>query len=369
MKPPAGWGPQPIHPPTQHAPAVAPTQIENPEYAAASGGLRTYPIGEDAQGSRYFFFSSGNEDCRLFREDPPWQPKAPGGQQQQEPDLDEQASWHTECTTLEQLQAFAGRMADSRNRREKQLGDLLLAQILPRLVATAEQRRRQEEKQALYDQAPKKRSGRIVQLQLKKEEDEKARKVREDEERRKQAERSREREVKRRDRDRDVQMAAMEQRRRVYLGTQSMEPQLSREERMQQRSERLQNGLLLLDEEEEEEPPARPGVRRAFPAGWSPLGVYVFTGCRTSKCRAQPNMQMLANAARGNTAESDRHKPRTSTLQARLAASSKLAYTSSAAGWGGGQQQRYSAQVQQQQHDGYLQVSCSCAVRRCGHNT
>lgn len=50
-------------------------------------------------------------------------------------------------------------------------------QILPKLVASAEARRKAEERAALYEAMPKKRSERVVTLAKKKEEDEEQRKA------------------------------------------------------------------------------------------------------------------------------------------------------------------------------------------------
>ena len=68
--------------------------------------LRTEPIGEDAKGCLYYFFSSsGWEDCRLYRTEPPAGKKAA---------KKEGPRWQTVCTTLEELQAFAEQLSSSR---------------------------------------------------------------------------------------------------------------------------------------------------------------------------------------------------------------------------------------------------------------
>lgn len=36
-----------------------------------ANAVRQEPVGEDAQGNRYYYFSSNQEDCRLYREKPP----------------------------------------------------------------------------------------------------------------------------------------------------------------------------------------------------------------------------------------------------------------------------------------------------------
>lgn len=68
--------------------------------------LRTEPIGEDAKGCLYYFFSSsGWEDCRLYRMDPPAGKKAA---------KKEGPRWQTVCTTVEEMQAFAEQLSSSR---------------------------------------------------------------------------------------------------------------------------------------------------------------------------------------------------------------------------------------------------------------
>jgi hypothetical protein len=59
------------------------------------------------------------------------------------------------------LQDFTEHLASSRNYKEKMLHEVLHLQILPKLVETANARRRAEEKAALLAAMPKKRSNRL----------------------------------------------------------------------------------------------------------------------------------------------------------------------------------------------------------------
>lgn len=129
-------------------------QVEGPDEPA--GAVRHLPIGEDSRGARYFFFSGNNEDCRLYREEPPRKRtgKKPDG-------LDSQAGWETVCVTLEDLSEFASSLESSRNRGERSLYSTLANGILPRLVETANARKRAQEKAAALEAVPKKRSSRL----------------------------------------------------------------------------------------------------------------------------------------------------------------------------------------------------------------
>jgi len=39
-------------------------------------GLRQEPVGEDTKGNLYYYFSFNNEDCRLYRQEPPFKKSA-----------------------------------------------------------------------------------------------------------------------------------------------------------------------------------------------------------------------------------------------------------------------------------------------------
>ena len=117
-------------------------------------GLRHLPIGEDAKGCRYFFFSDQNEDCRLYREEPP-------GRRQGKKHKGEEALWGTACITLEDLSDFSARLGASRNKSDRALHEVLEADILPQLRDTVQARRKAEERAAALEAMPKKRSSRL----------------------------------------------------------------------------------------------------------------------------------------------------------------------------------------------------------------
>ena len=119
--------------------------------------LRDEPLGEDARGNLYYFFSTAGEDCWLYRMDPPRkrQPK------KQWPAGGDEGRWEPVCTTLEELAQLIERLSASRNRDEKRLHDELVGDIQPMLVETAGARRKAEERAAALEAVPKKRSSRL----------------------------------------------------------------------------------------------------------------------------------------------------------------------------------------------------------------
>ena len=118
--------------------------------------MRHYPLGEDARGGRYFYFSGNNEDCRLYREEPP---RKRTGKRSDGPDSE--AAWETVCATLEEMAAFVEKLSASRNKSERSLHTVLANGIFPRLVETANARKRAQEKAAALEAMPKKRSSRL----------------------------------------------------------------------------------------------------------------------------------------------------------------------------------------------------------------
>ena len=124
--------------------------------------LRDEPLGEDAKGNLYYFFSTAGEDCWLYRQEPPRkrQPK------KQWPAGGDEGRWETVCTTLEELEQLIERLSASRNRDEKRLHDELVEDIQPMLVETAGARRKAEERAAAMEAVPKKRSSRLQARRL-----------------------------------------------------------------------------------------------------------------------------------------------------------------------------------------------------------
>ncbi|KAL0055404.1 hypothetical protein WJX82_000047 [Trebouxia sp. C0006] len=131
-------------------------------------GLRQEPVGEDTKGNLYYYFSFNNEDCRLYRQEPPFKKSAKrrrsGG---------EDAQWETVCTTVEEMADFVESLSAARIGKDKALHDLIATDILPQLIESAAARRRAEEKQAAIEAMPKKRSSRLQELTSKKEEEDK----------------------------------------------------------------------------------------------------------------------------------------------------------------------------------------------------
>lgn len=187
--------------------------------------LRQEPIGEDNKGNLYYYFSFNNEDCRLYRQEPPLKKSA-----KRRRSSTDDAQWETICTTVEEMADFveslnASRYADElwqaynhtgagtqllyttanpvmmhpcnlhalrhtqclaqqtvqqlfsllpnahckpsnmqiacRSGKDKALHDLIASDILPQLIESAAARRRAEEKQAAIEAMPKKRSSRL----------------------------------------------------------------------------------------------------------------------------------------------------------------------------------------------------------------
>ena len=123
---------------------------------AAPDSLREEPIGVDIAGNRYFFFSGAEGlDCRLYMEEPPGRKQL--GKRGRTPG----APWKTVCTSLEEMTGFLEKLSTSRHKAEKELHGVVADDILPQLVEATHARRKAEEKAALLEAMPRKRSNRI----------------------------------------------------------------------------------------------------------------------------------------------------------------------------------------------------------------
>ncbi|KAK9843428.1 hypothetical protein WJX81_001990 [Elliptochloris bilobata] len=219
--------------------------------------LRDEPLGEDAKGNLYYFFSTAGEDCWLYQMEPPRKRIA-----KRQRLTSGEALWEPVCTTLEELADFIQRLSTSRNREEKRLHDELVEDIQPMLLETAGARRKAEERAAAMEAVPKKRSSRLQVLALKKEEEEKRR-------REEDAERARiaaDQERQRKDREREARLKArLDEEERVRQETLALQRKLagivpggpSREERLQRRMVQLESGAWEQCED---------GTRSASPA-------------------------------------------------------------------------------------------------------
>lgn len=118
--------------------------------------LRHLPIGEDSKGCRYYFFSDSQEDCRLYREEPPRKRLS-----KKQAHREHLALWDTVCTTLEEISDFAARLGASRNRSDKALHEVLTLDLLPKLIDTVSARKKADERAAALEAMPKKRSSRL----------------------------------------------------------------------------------------------------------------------------------------------------------------------------------------------------------------
>lgn len=128
-------------------------QVDNSDMADT---LRHQPIGEDSKGCRYYFFSDSQEDCRLYREEPPRKRSS-----KKLKDREHLALWDTVCTTLEEMSELASRLGASRNRHDKALHEFLTLELLPKLIDTVSARKKADERAAALEAMPKKRSSRL----------------------------------------------------------------------------------------------------------------------------------------------------------------------------------------------------------------
>ena len=169
-----------------------------------SPALREEPVATDRHGNRYYYLSQGGEDCRLYVE----KPAVVTLRTCLKTNTQQLAKWCTPCTTLEEMQSFSANLQETMQERqeiqkkqkramskqkgktqakaywakveeleeeEEELGRVLKEEIIPQLEETVNARRRQEEKQKLYEMAVKKRSSRIASIHVQREEEERRR--------------------------------------------------------------------------------------------------------------------------------------------------------------------------------------------------
>ena len=171
-------------------------------------------------------------------------PKRPYSNRNWRPHQD--AEWHTECTTLEELEAFAEYYKASPDEGEQAMYAKLTEVVVPKLRETAAARKRAADRQRAYEAAPKKRSGRIATLQVVREQEEAMRKQRAEEEqvrREQEAERRKQREAERKALQREIALQrAKEEEERLQR-----EREEAREKRYQQRL--LEQQKLALEQQ------------------------------------------------------------------------------------------------------------------------
>lgn len=133
--------------------------MEDPYLTADS--VRCLPIGEDAQGDKYFLFSLRYEDCRLYKQI--LSKESSNGGDMGPPEM------VTLTTTLDELQNFVMELKKTKNPAEKKLHRYLEG-ILPEFERTERHRKRVEERAAIREQAPLlKRSSRLQEQAKRKE--------------------------------------------------------------------------------------------------------------------------------------------------------------------------------------------------------
>ena len=227
--------PPPARPPragalTLWTPRTLPAaQIKDWQKTGGSAALKLAPFGTDAYGNAFYYLSYSGEDCRLYREVPP---ERPYSNRNWRPHQD--AEWHTECTTLEELEAFAEYYKASPDEGEQAMYAKLNEVVVPKLRETAAARKRAADRQRAYEAAPKKRSGRIATLQVVREQEEAMRKQRAEEERvwrEQEAQRRKQREAERKALQREIAL----QRAKEEQEQLQREREEARERRYQQR--------------------------------------------------------------------------------------------------------------------------------------
>ena len=209
--------------------------VKDADYGAPA--LREEPAARDRHGNRYYYFSQGGEDCRLYAE----KPAEVTMRNCLTVDTQAMAEFCTPCTTLEDMQALCdgleGGAAERREAHRKQKRSLgakgkakaveaywrsvkdredeeaelirvLREEVVPHLEETAAARKRKEERERLYEMAVKKRSSRIASISMKAREEEEQAKREAEEREELAAERAKERE--RKERERRLEMRARE---------------------------------------------------------------------------------------------------------------------------------------------------------------
>ena len=71
--------------------------------------LRQEPVGEDSRGNLYYFFSFNNEDCRLYKQEPPARKSA-----KRRRSGSDDAQWETVCTSVEEMASFVDVLSAAR---------------------------------------------------------------------------------------------------------------------------------------------------------------------------------------------------------------------------------------------------------------
>ena len=209
--------------------------VKDADYGAPA--LREEPAARDRHGNRYYYFSQGGEDCRLYAE----KPAEVTMRHCLTVDTQAMAEFCTPCTTLEDMQALCdgleGGAAERREAHRKQKRSLgakgkakaveaywrsvkdredeeaelirvLREEVVPHLEETAAARKRKEERERLYEMAVKKRSSRIASISMKAREEEEQAKREAEKREELAAERAKERE--RKERERRLEMRARE---------------------------------------------------------------------------------------------------------------------------------------------------------------
>jgi hypothetical protein len=249
---------------------------------------RVDPIGFDAEGNTYYLLDDNRlyyRDAPVIPEDKPSRRKFRGKKRKrgarriesEEPEsppptngveIDEDATWHVQCITMNDYEAFMARLKKSRDPDEKALYHHLHDNVMPQLIEEEkerEQKRMQREQEFLREQAyaARKRSTRLVQ----KEEDRKLMAEKEAELAKLQAaEEERKREEQR--------LKKLEQEREARL--------LLREQRQRERELRIQ-------QREEEKRRAMEESQR----NGSPIKVVIKTAAELSPAKLTPRQQAL----------------------------------------------------------------------------